>query len=62
MEIPTEVDSDGNELVIFDEEMFDVDIKRWELIIYGYFVGYQMSVTELKYNMKRMWGKHGLKE
>ncbi|GJR59180.1 zinc knuckle CX2CX4HX4C containing protein, partial [Tanacetum coccineum] len=62
MVIPTEIDSDGNELVIFDEEMFDVDIKRWELIIYGYFVGYQMSVTELKYNMKRMWGKHGLKE
>nr|GFD16257.1 RNA-directed DNA polymerase, eukaryota, reverse transcriptase zinc-binding domain protein [Tanacetum cinerariifolium] len=60
--IPTEVDSDGNELVVFDEEFFAKDTKRWKLIICGYFVGYKMSVNELKYNLRRMWGKHGLED
>ncbi|GJT18227.1 RNA-directed DNA polymerase, eukaryota, reverse transcriptase zinc-binding domain protein [Tanacetum coccineum] len=33
MEIPTEVDSDGNKLVIFDEELFVVDNKRLKDVI-----------------------------
>ncbi|GKB96331.1 RNA-directed DNA polymerase, eukaryota, reverse transcriptase zinc-binding domain protein, partial [Tanacetum coccineum] len=59
---PTEIDNDGNEFVIFDEEMFEGENKRWELIMCGYFVGHQMFVNELKYNVKRLWGKYGLSE
>nr|GEU53086.1 zinc knuckle CX2CX4HX4C [Tanacetum cinerariifolium] len=31
--------------------------ERWNLTASGYFVGYRMAPKELRYNIKRMWGK-----
>nr|GEV68074.1 DUF4283 domain-containing protein [Tanacetum cinerariifolium] len=59
--IPTEINDDGIEVVIFDEEIVNEGSKKWELIVCGYFVGYKMSYQELSYNLFRMWGKYGLK-
>ncbi|GJT76140.1 zinc knuckle CX2CX4HX4C containing protein [Tanacetum coccineum] len=56
--VPTEMDCNGSEVVIFDEVMVAEGSKRWE----GYFMGYSMSVNELRYNLRRMWSRHGFKE
>nr|GFA19876.1 RNA-directed DNA polymerase, eukaryota, reverse transcriptase zinc-binding domain protein [Tanacetum cinerariifolium] len=56
-QIPTEIYDDGNKFVIFNEEILDGGNSRWDLTMCGYFVGHQMSVNGLKYNVKRMWGK-----
>ncbi|GKF52747.1 hypothetical protein Tco_0159657, partial [Tanacetum coccineum] len=48
LEIPTELDSDGNEIVVFDKVMIAEGSKRWEKTLYGYFVGYGLSVNELR--------------
>ncbi|GKD33322.1 RNA-directed DNA polymerase, eukaryota, reverse transcriptase zinc-binding domain protein, partial [Tanacetum coccineum] len=59
--IPTKVNDDDTEVVIFDEEIVKECSKKWELTVCGYFVGYKMSYQELRYNIFRMWGKFGLK-
>ncbi|GKA73601.1 zinc knuckle CX2CX4HX4C containing protein [Tanacetum coccineum] len=59
---PTEVDENGNEYVLFDESITNEGCKRWELTLCGYFVGHQMSISELRYNLKRMWGRRGFKD
>ncbi|GKB86604.1 hypothetical protein Tco_0958876 [Tanacetum coccineum] len=41
--IPTEINVDGIEVVIFDEEIVNEGSKKWELTVCGYFVGYKMS-------------------
>ncbi|GJW16818.1 zinc knuckle CX2CX4HX4C containing protein, partial [Tanacetum coccineum] len=60
--IPTEMECDGSEVVVFNEDMIAEGSKRWELTVCGYFVGYSMSVNELRYNLRRMWGKYRFKE
>ncbi|GJV63170.1 hypothetical protein Tco_1473998 [Tanacetum coccineum] len=47
--------------VIYDEELVTERSKKWELSACGYFVGYRMSIQELRYHLYRMWGKFGLK-
>ncbi|GJX79146.1 RNA-directed DNA polymerase, eukaryota, reverse transcriptase zinc-binding domain protein [Tanacetum coccineum] len=59
--IPTEINDDGIEVVIFDEDIVSEGSKKWELTVCGYFVGYKMSYQEMRYNIFRMWGKFGLK-
>ncbi|GJV44787.1 RNA-directed DNA polymerase, eukaryota, reverse transcriptase zinc-binding domain protein [Tanacetum coccineum] len=59
--ILTEINEEGIEVVIFDEEIVSEGSKKWELTVCGYFVGYKMSYQELRYNLFRMWGKFGLK-
>ncbi|GJW11212.1 RNA-directed DNA polymerase, eukaryota, reverse transcriptase zinc-binding domain protein [Tanacetum coccineum] len=61
-EKPTEVDEDGNEYVVYDETIISEGCKRWELTLYGYFVGHQITMNELRYNLKRMWGRKGFKD
>ncbi|GJY99384.1 zinc knuckle CX2CX4HX4C containing protein [Tanacetum coccineum] len=61
-EIPTELDENGNEFVVFDEILVAEGSKKWEKTLCGYFVGYRMSVNELRYNLRRMWGRHGFKD
>ncbi|GKE44554.1 RNA-directed DNA polymerase, eukaryota, reverse transcriptase zinc-binding domain protein, partial [Tanacetum coccineum] len=36
--------------------------RKWQLAVCGHFVGCNMPLGELKYNLRRMWGKHGLSE
>ncbi|GJW67965.1 RNA-directed DNA polymerase, eukaryota, reverse transcriptase zinc-binding domain protein [Tanacetum coccineum] len=60
--IPTEIDENGIEVVVFDEIMVAKGCKRWDLTLCGFFVGYKMSVNELRYNLKRMWSRYGFKD
>nr|GEX19975.1 hypothetical protein [Tanacetum cinerariifolium] len=61
-EKPTEVDGDGNEFVVFDDAINNKGCKRWDLTLCGHFVGHQMSINELRYNLQRMWGRKGFKD
>ncbi|GJX41567.1 hypothetical protein Tco_0256557, partial [Tanacetum coccineum] len=45
--IPTEINDDGAEVVIFDEEIVKEGSKKWELTVCGHFVGYKMSYQEI---------------
>ncbi|PWA70495.1 hypothetical protein CTI12_AA287770 [Artemisia annua] len=60
--VPTVVNGKGDEVVIFDDEMVKEGSEKWKLTVCGYFVGCKMPVYELKYHLRRMWGKHGLKD
>ncbi|GKC73630.1 RNA-directed DNA polymerase, eukaryota, reverse transcriptase zinc-binding domain protein, partial [Tanacetum coccineum] len=59
---PTVVNDCGTEVVIFDEMLVKKGCERWNLTICGYFVGYRMSPYELRYNIRRMWGKYGVRD
>ncbi|GJV93835.1 zinc finger, CCHC-type containing protein [Tanacetum coccineum] len=61
-DIPTKIDENGVEVVVFDDVMVAEGSKRWELTLCGFFVGYRMSINELRYNLKRMWSKFGFKD
>nr|GEZ69393.1 reverse transcriptase domain, reverse transcriptase zinc-binding domain protein [Tanacetum cinerariifolium] len=58
--ILTEILEDEREVVIFDEELVTLGSEKWNLIVCRYFVGYKMSVGELRYNLRRMWSKNGV--
>ncbi|GJY60420.1 RNA-directed DNA polymerase, eukaryota, reverse transcriptase zinc-binding domain protein [Tanacetum coccineum] len=60
--VPTRVNDKGDEVVIFDEELVREGSKKWENTACGYFIGCNMPVYEVKYNLRRMWGRHGLKK
>ncbi|GJX47829.1 hypothetical protein Tco_0273019 [Tanacetum coccineum] len=46
--IPTVINEDGIEYVVFDDELVKEGSRRWELSACGYFVGYKMSIHELR--------------
>ncbi|GJS09807.1 RNA-directed DNA polymerase, eukaryota, reverse transcriptase zinc-binding domain protein [Tanacetum coccineum] len=52
----------GEEVVLFDEELVKEGSEKWKFTICGYFVGCKMGVNELRYNIRRMWGRFGLKD
>nr|GEX42686.1 RNA-directed DNA polymerase, eukaryota, reverse transcriptase zinc-binding domain protein [Tanacetum cinerariifolium] len=52
----------GEKVVLFDEELVREGSEKWKLTVCGYFVGCKMHVNVVKYNVKRMWGKFGLKD
>ncbi|GJZ17124.1 RNA-directed DNA polymerase, eukaryota, reverse transcriptase zinc-binding domain protein [Tanacetum coccineum] len=58
--IPTEVTEEGCEVVIFDEALVDKGSTQWKLTVCGNFVGYKMSVHEIRYNIRKMWSKWGI--
>ncbi|GJS22552.1 RNA-directed DNA polymerase, eukaryota, reverse transcriptase zinc-binding domain protein [Tanacetum coccineum] len=60
--VPTVVIETAIEVVIFDEEIMQKGSKRWGFTICGQFVGYDMHISELRYNIRRMWGKFGIAE
>nr|GFB36306.1 hypothetical protein [Tanacetum cinerariifolium] len=35
---------------------------KWQLTVIGFFVGFKMSAPELRYHLRRMWGRFGLKD
>ncbi|GKA68205.1 RNA-directed DNA polymerase, eukaryota, reverse transcriptase zinc-binding domain protein [Tanacetum coccineum] len=68
-DVPRELDfiltimtENGSEVVVFDEELVKKGSERWCLTICGQFVGYHMHINELRYNIKRMWGRYGIAE
>ncbi|GKA65320.1 RNA-directed DNA polymerase, eukaryota, reverse transcriptase zinc-binding domain protein [Tanacetum coccineum] len=60
--VPTGTSSKGEEVVLFDEELVREGSEKWKLTVCGYFVGCKMQVYELKYNVRRMWGRFRLKD
>ncbi|GJU02010.1 RNA-directed DNA polymerase, eukaryota, reverse transcriptase zinc-binding domain protein [Tanacetum coccineum] len=60
--IPTEMEENRVEVVVFDDIMVAEGSKRWDLTLCGFFVGYRMSVNELRYNLRRMWSRYGFKD
>ncbi|GJU58819.1 hypothetical protein Tco_1236585 [Tanacetum coccineum] len=52
--IPTLINENGQEFVIFDDEIISEGSRKWELATCGYFVGYRMSIQELRYHLYRM--------
>ncbi|GKD59613.1 RNA-directed DNA polymerase, eukaryota, reverse transcriptase zinc-binding domain protein [Tanacetum coccineum] len=36
--------------------------ERWNMTACGYFVGYRMSPNKLRYNIRRMYGKYGVRD
>nr|GEY69966.1 RNA-directed DNA polymerase, eukaryota, reverse transcriptase zinc-binding domain protein [Tanacetum cinerariifolium] len=58
----SQISETGIEVVIFDEEIVQKGSEIWGLTICGQFVGYDMHISELRYNIRRMWGKFGIAE
>lgn len=56
------VNEEGIETVLFDEEIVEKGCAKWQTTLCGYFVGQNMSFNELKYHLRRMWGRYGLKD
>ncbi|GJZ33766.1 RNA-directed DNA polymerase, eukaryota, reverse transcriptase zinc-binding domain protein [Tanacetum coccineum] len=60
--IPTGINENRDEVVIFEKELVREGSKKWQLIVCGYFVGCIMPIGELRYDLRRMWGRHALFE
>ncbi|GKA53312.1 zinc knuckle CX2CX4HX4C containing protein [Tanacetum coccineum] len=60
--IPTEIEENGNEVVIFNEMIVAEGSKRLELTLCGYFIDHRISMNELRYNLRRMWYKQRFKD
>ncbi|GJU75283.1 RNA-directed DNA polymerase, eukaryota, reverse transcriptase zinc-binding domain protein [Tanacetum coccineum] len=56
------INDNGEEVVLFEEELVKDSSEKWKYTVCGYFVGCRMGVNELRYNLRRMWGKFGLKD
>ncbi|GJS92346.1 RNA-directed DNA polymerase, eukaryota, reverse transcriptase zinc-binding domain protein [Tanacetum coccineum] len=61
-QVPTSINENGDEVVVFDEELMREGSEKWKNTVYGYFIGCNMPIYEVKYNLRRIWGKYGLKE
>nr|GEY60325.1 translocase of chloroplast 34, chloroplastic isoform X2 [Tanacetum cinerariifolium] len=59
--VPTCTNNKGDEVVRF-EELVKEGCEKWKYNICGYFAVCRMFVYELKYNIRRMWGRYGLKD
>ncbi|GJZ34168.1 RNA-directed DNA polymerase, eukaryota, reverse transcriptase zinc-binding domain protein [Tanacetum coccineum] len=51
--IPTSIKENGEKVVVYNEELIKEGSEKWK---------FTMEVNELRYNVRRMWGKHGLKD
>ncbi|GJZ72421.1 RNA-directed DNA polymerase, eukaryota, reverse transcriptase zinc-binding domain protein [Tanacetum coccineum] len=57
-----ENNNNGNEVVVFDEDFVREGSKKCNLTVCGYFMGCDMGINELRYNIRRMWGKFGIRD
>ena len=55
--IAPRINGKGIETVLFDEEIVQKGSIKWQTTLCGYFVGQNMSFNELRYHIRRMWGK-----
>ncbi|GJX32722.1 hypothetical protein Tco_0242577, partial [Tanacetum coccineum] len=62
MEISTEIGENGNEVVVLNDEMIESGCEKWKNNIYGFFVGGQVTYSEARYHLRRMWNKFGYLE
>ncbi|XP_071699385.1 uncharacterized protein [Rutidosis leptorrhynchoides] len=54
--------TDGNEYVIFEEDLVMEGSQKWNLTVCSFFVGCNMTYGVMSYNLRRMWSKLGLKD
>ncbi|GKC88040.1 zinc knuckle CX2CX4HX4C containing protein, partial [Tanacetum coccineum] len=59
MEISTEIDENGNEVVVLNDEMIESGCEKWKYTICGFFVGGQVTYSEARYHLRRMWNQFG---
>ncbi|GKA86412.1 RNA-directed DNA polymerase, eukaryota, reverse transcriptase zinc-binding domain protein [Tanacetum coccineum] len=62
MHVPTEVNDNGEGIVIFDDEIIELGSQKWNLTVCGQFIGCSMGFNEARYHIRRMWHKFGLKD
>ncbi|GJT97231.1 hypothetical protein Tco_1092749 [Tanacetum coccineum] len=60
--VPTTLNNNGDEVVLCEEELVKEGSEKWKYTVCGYFMGCKMGVNELRYNVRRMWGRFGLKD
>lgn len=60
--VPTVLTEVRKEVVVFYEKLVNIGSKMWQLTLCGYFVGHKMSLPQIRYHLRRMWGEFGLKE
>ncbi|PWA51380.1 hypothetical protein CTI12_AA463630 [Artemisia annua] len=60
--IAPNVNKDGEETVVFYEEIVQKGSMKWINTVCGYFVRQNMSIHELRYHIRRMWSRYGIKE
>lgn len=60
--VAPKITEEGAEFVIFDEEIVIKGSEKWKLSACGYFVGHKMLANELRYHLRRMWAKYGLRD
>nr|GEV29057.1 ribonuclease H-like domain-containing protein [Tanacetum cinerariifolium] len=59
MEIATEINKNANEVVILNDEMIESRCEKWKNTICGFFEGGQVTYSEARYHLRRMWNKFG---
>ncbi|PWA51515.1 hypothetical protein CTI12_AA464830 [Artemisia annua] len=62
MFIAPKVNENGEETILFDEDIVKKGRVKWQYTICGYFVGPNMLIHELRYHIRRIWSRFGLKE
>ncbi|GJT55366.1 RNA-directed DNA polymerase, eukaryota, reverse transcriptase zinc-binding domain protein [Tanacetum coccineum] len=60
--VPTRMNENGDEYVIFNDELINEGSSKWNLTLCGYFVGCKMHINVLRYNIRRMLSRYGFKE
>ncbi|GJX38114.1 hypothetical protein Tco_0251417 [Tanacetum coccineum] len=60
--VPTGMNDNGDEAIIFDEELVEERCQKWKNNMCGYFVRCNMSIYEMRYSFRRIKGRHGLGE
>ncbi|GJZ66378.1 RNA-directed DNA polymerase, eukaryota, reverse transcriptase zinc-binding domain protein [Tanacetum coccineum] len=58
----SEVSENGDNVVIFDDELIELGSKKWSLTVCGQFIGCSMGFNEARYHIRRMWNKFGLRD
>ncbi|GJY73860.1 RNA-directed DNA polymerase, eukaryota, reverse transcriptase zinc-binding domain protein [Tanacetum coccineum] len=60
--IAPSLNSDRAEVVVFDDEIMMKGCEKWKLTACSYFIRHEMGFYELRYHLRRMWAKYGLRD
>ncbi|GJR87108.1 hypothetical protein Tco_0211119 [Tanacetum coccineum] len=59
VEISTEINENRNDVVVLNNEMIESGCEKWKYTICGFFVGGQVTYSEARYHLRRMWNQFG---
>nr|GEX24828.1 reverse transcriptase domain, reverse transcriptase zinc-binding domain protein [Tanacetum cinerariifolium] len=62
MHVPAVVSDNGENIMIFDDEIIELGSQKWSLTVCGQFIRCTVGFNEARYHIKRMWHKFGLKD